>query len=104
MIMLQMQVNEFYEVRVMRWRGRWAARVPTPSVYTSLTSAARDPINQWQVGPWRRGAGRHRVLFKLLRLATRRRAVLGATSLDQDDSNGHFDPEAGLSGHVRARA
>ena len=88
----------------MRWMGGWAARVPTPSVYTPLTSAARDPINQWQVGPWRRGAGRHRVLFKLLRFATRRRAVLGATSLDCNDFFGHFDPEAGLSGHVHASA
>ena len=102
MIMLQMQVNEFYEVRVMRWKGGWAARVPTPSVYTPLTSAARDPINQWQVGPWRRGAGRHRVLCKLLRFATQRRAVLGASFLDSHDSNGHFNPQAGLSGGVRA--
>ena len=74
------------------------------SVYTPLTSAARGPINQWQVGPWRRGARRHRVLFKLLRLATRRRAVLGATFLDSSDSFGHFNPEAGSSGHVHARA
>ena len=71
---------------------------------TPLTLAPRNPINQWQVGPWRRGAGRHRVLMKLLRLATRRRAVLGASFLDQDDSNGHLNPQAGLSGHVRARA
>ena len=63
------------------------------SVFTPLTSAARDPINQWQVGPWRRGARRHRVLFKLLRLATRRRAVLRATFLDSSDSFGHFNPE-----------
>ena len=67
------------------------------SVYTPLTPAARDPINQWQVGPWRRGARRHRVLMKMLRLATRRRAVLGATFLDSNDSFSHFDPEAGLS-------
>ena len=67
------------------------------SVYTPLTSAARDPINQWQVDPWRRGARRHRVLMKLLRLATRRRAVLGATFLDSNDSFSHFDPEDGLS-------
>ena len=40
----------------------WAARVPTPSLYTPLTLAPRNPINQWQVGPWRRGARRHRVL------------------------------------------
>ena len=86
----------------MRWRGGWAARVPTPSLYTPLTLASRNPIIQWQVGPWRRGARRHRVLFKLLRLATRRRAVLGATSLDFYDSFGHFDLEAGLSGDVRA--
>ena len=51
-----------------------------------------------------RGARRHRVLFKLLRFATRRVAVLGAFFLDQDDSNGYFDPEAGLSGHVHASA
>ena len=57
------QVNEFYEVRVMRWRGGWAARVSTPSVYTPLTLAPRNPINQWQAGPWRRGAGRYRVLI-----------------------------------------
>ena len=25
-------------------------------------------INQWQVGPWRRGARRHRVLMKMLRV------------------------------------
>ena len=87
----------------MRWRGGWAARVPTPSVYTPLTSAARDPINQWQVGPWRRGAHRHRVLSKLLRFATRRRAVLGTTFLDQDNSFGHLNPQAVLSGDVRAR-
>ena len=62
------QVNEFYEVRVMRWRGGWAARVSTPSVYTPLTLAPRNPINQWQVGPWRRGARRHRVLMKMLRV------------------------------------
>ena len=74
------------------------------SVYTPLTSPARGPINVWQVGPWRRGARRHRVLFKLLRFATRRVAVLGATSLDQDDSKGHLNPQAWLSGHVRARA
>ena len=40
----------------------------TYSVHTPLTSAARDPINQWQVGPWRRGARRHRVLMKMLRV------------------------------------
>ena len=39
-------------------------------------------INLWQAAPWRRGAGRYRVLLKLLRFATRRRAVLGATFLD----------------------
>ena len=88
----------------MRWRGGWAARVPTPSLYTPLTYAARNPINLWQVGPWRRGAGGYRVLIKLLRFATRRVAVLGATSLDQDDSFGHFNPEAGSSGHVHASA
>ena len=88
----------------MRWRGGWAARVPTPSLYTPLTYAARNPINLWQVGPWRRGAGGYRVLMKLLRLATRRRAVLGATFLDCNDSNGHLNPQAVLSGHVHARA
>ena len=86
----------------MRWRGGWAARVPTPSVYTPLTSAARDPINHWQVGPWRRDARRHRVLMKLLQLATRQRAVLGASFLDSNDSFGHFKPQAGLSEGVRA--
>ena len=86
----------------MRWRGGWAARVPTPSLYTPLTSAARDPINQWQVGPWRRDAHRHRMLMMLLRLATRRRAVFGATFIDSDDSFGHFKPQAGLSEGVRA--
>ena len=35
--------------------------------------------------------------MKMLRLATRRRAVLGATFLDSNDSFSHFDPEAGLS-------
>ena len=88
----------------MRWRGEWAARVPTPSLHSPLTLASRNPINQWQVGPWRCGARRHRVLFKLLRLATRRRALLGATSLDYNDSFGHFDPDICLSGHVHARA
>ena len=73
------QVNEFHEVRVMRWRGGWAARVPTPLIYTCATLAPRNPINSWQAGPWRRGAGRYRVLIKLLQLATRQRAVLGAT-------------------------
>ena len=88
----------------MRWRGEWAARVPTPSLHSPLTYAARNPINLWQVGPWRRGARRHRVLSKLLRFATRRRAVLGASFLDSDDSFGHLNAQAGLSGHVRARA
>ena len=88
----------------MRWRGGWAARVPTPSVHTPLTSAARDPINQWQVGPWRRDARRHCVLMTLLRLATRRMAVLGATFIDSDDSFGYMHPEIGLSGHVHASA
>ena len=86
----------------MRWRGEWAARVPTPSLYTPLTPAPRNPINLWQAAPWRRGARRHRVLFMLLRLATRRSAVLGATFLDFDDSFGHLNPQAGLSGDVRA--
>ena len=98
------QVNEFYQVRVMRWRGGWAARVPTPSVYTPATLAPRNPINVWQTAPWRRAAGRYRVLMKLLRLATQRRAVLGASSLDLNDSNGHFNPQAGLSGDVHASA
>ena len=102
MIMLQKQVNEFYEVRVMRWRGGYAARVPTPSLYTPLTSPARDPINVWQAAPWRRGAGGYCVLFKLLRLATRRMAVLGATFIDQHDFFGHFNPETWLSGGVHA--
>ena len=39
---------------------------------------------------------------KLLRFATQRRAVLGASFLDSHDSNGHFNPQAGLSGGVRA--
>ena len=86
----------------MRWRGGWAARVPTPSLYTPLTLASRNPINRWQVGPWRRGAARHRVLMKLLRLATRRRAVLSAMLTDFNDSNGYLSPQAGLSGDVRA--
>ena len=86
----------------MRWKGGWAARVPTPSLYTPLTYAARNPINLWQVGPWRRDACGYRVLIELLWLATRRRAVLGATFLDSDDSFGHLNPEAGLSGDVRA--
>ena len=88
----------------MRWRGEWAARVPTPSLHSPLTSAARDPIILWQVGPWRRGAVRHRVLMNMLRLATRRRAVLGATFLDEDDSFGYFNPQMWLSGGVRASA
>ena len=100
----QKQVNEFYEVRVMRWRGEWAARVLTPSLHSPLTPAARDPIILWQVGPWRRGARRHRVLMNMLRLATRRRAVLGATFLDEDDSFGYFNPQIWLSGGVRASA
>ena len=88
----------------MRWRGGWAARVSTPSVYTPLTLAPRNPINLWQAAPWRRGACGFRVLIKLLWFATRRRAVLGASFLDSDDSFGHLNPQAGLSGHVRARA
>ena len=88
----------------MRWKGGWAARVPTPSLYTPLTYAARIPINLWQAGPWRRGAGRYRVLIKLLQFATRRSAVLGATLLDSNDSFGHFKPQAGLSGIVLASA
>jgi hypothetical protein len=58
----------------------------------------------WQAAPWRRGAGRYCVLFKLLRFATQRRAVLGATCLDLDDSFGHFNPQTWVSGDVRARA
>ena len=88
----------------MRWRGGWAARVPTPSLYTPLTYAARNPINLWQVGPWRRDACGYRVLIKLLWLATRRRAVLGATFLDSNDSFGYLSPQAGLSGDVRVSA
>jgi hypothetical protein len=42
--------------------------------------------------------------MKLLRFATRRVAVLGATFLDFNDSNGHLNPQAGLSGDVRASA
>ena len=100
----QKQVNELHQVQVMRWRGGWAARVPTPSLYTPLTPAPRNPINLWQAAPWRRGAGRYRVLMKLLRLATRRRAVLGATFLDSDDSKGHLNPQTWLSGDVHASA
>ena len=77
-------------------------RVPTPLVYTPATLAPRNPINSWQAGPWRRGAGRYCVLMKLLRFATRRRAVLGASFLDQHDSFGHLNPQAGLSGDVHA--
>ena len=86
----------------MRWKGGWAARVPTPSLYTPLTYAARNPINLWQVGPWRRGACGECVLFNLLLFATRRSAVLGASFLDSNDSFGHFKPQAGLSEGVRA--
>ena len=88
----------------MRWKGGWAARVPTPLVYTPATLAPRNPINTWQAGPWRRGAGRYRVLIKLLQLATRQRAVLGATFLDFNDSFGHLNPKAWLSEDVRASA
>ena len=88
----------------MRWKGGWAARVPTPSLYTPLTYASRNPINLWQAGPWRRGAGRYRVLIKLLQLATRQRAVLGTTFLDSHDSFGYMHPEIGLSGIVLASA
>ena len=42
------QVNEFHEVRVMRWRGGWAARVPTPSFYTPLTPAPRIAAESYQ--------------------------------------------------------
>ena len=104
MILLREQVNDFYQVRVMRWKGGWAARVPTPSLFTPLTYAARNPINLWQAGPWRRGAGRYRVLIKLLQLATRQRAVLGTTCLDSHDSFGYMHPEIGLSGNVHASA
>ena len=86
----------------MRWRGEWAARVPTPSLHSPLTLASRNPINLWQAAPWRRGACGYRVLFNLLQFATRRSAVLGASFLDSNDSFGHFNPEAGLSGDVRA--
>ena len=75
-----------------------------PSLYTSLTPPARDPTNSWQAAPLRRGEGRLQQTMKLLRLATQRMAVLGASFLDEDDSNGHSNPQAGLSGHVRARA
>ena len=88
----------------MRWKGGWAARVPTPLVYIPATLAPRNPINSWQAGPWRRGAGGFCVLFKLLRFATQRRAVLGAICLDLNDSFGHFNPHAGLSDDVRASA
>ena len=98
------QAGEFYEVRLMRWKGGWGARAAMPSLYTSLTPPARDPTNSWQAAPLRRGEGRLHHTMKLLRLATRRRTVLDASFLDQDDSNGHLNPQAGLSGHVRARA
>ena len=88
----------------MRWKGGWAARVPTPSLYTPLTYAARNPINLWQAGPWRRGAGRYRVLIKLLQLATRQRAVLVTTLLDCHDSFSYMHPEMRLSGNVHASA
>ena len=97
-------MNEFHQVRVMRWRGGWAARVSTPSLYTPLTLASRNPINLWQVGPWRGGACGYRVLIKLLQLATRQRAVLVTTFLDFDDSNGYMHPETWLSGNVHASA
>ena len=96
MILLREQVNDFYQVRVMRWKGGWAARVPTPSLYASATLAPRNPINSWQAAPWRRGACGYRVLIKLLRFATRQRAVLGATFLDFDDSFGHLQPTGRL--------
>ena len=86
----------------MRWKGGWAARVPTPLVHIPATLAPRNPINSWQAAPWRREAGRYRVLMKMLRLATRRRALLGAMLTDLNDSNGHLNPEAGLSEDVRA--
>ena len=41
---------------------------------------------------------------ELLHLATRQRAVLGATFLDSNDSNGNLSVHAGLSEDVRARA
>ena len=73
-------------------------------VYIPATLAPRNPINSWQAAPWRREAGRYRVLMKMLRLATRRRAVLGATFLDSNDSFGYLSPQAGLSGDVRVSA
>ena len=79
-------------------------RVPTPLVCIPATLAPRNPINSWQAGPWRRGAGRYRVLIKLLQLATRQRAVLGTTCLDSHDSFGYMHPEIGLSGNVHASA
>ena len=88
----------------MRWKGGWAARVPTPSLYTPLTCAARNPINLWQAGPWRRGACGSCVLIKLLQFATRRSAVLGATFIDSNDSFGYVHPETWLSGNVHASA
>ena len=88
----------------MRWKGGWAARVLTPLVYIPATLAPRNPINSWQAGPWRRGAGGYCVLFKLLRFATQRRAVLGASFLDSNDSFGYMHPEIGLSGNVHASA
>ena len=74
------------------------------SIYTRYPRAAESYINSWQAGPWRRNAHRHRVLMKLLQLATRQRAVLGATFLDFDDSNGYMHPETWLSGDVHASA
>lgn len=44
----------------------------------------------------------YRVLMTLLHLATRQRAVLGATFINSDDSFGYMHPEIGLSGHVHA--
>ena len=70
------------------------------SIHPSNIRGARS--YQWQAAPWRRGACGFRVLIKLLWFATRRRAVLGATFLDSHDSFGHLNPEAGLSGDVRA--
>ena len=98
------QAGEFYEVRLMRWKGGWGARAAMPSLYTSLTPPARDPTNSWQAAPLRRGEGRLQQTMKLLRLATQRMAVLGAASLDFNDYFGHFNPQTWLSGDVRARA
>jgi hypothetical protein len=77
---------------------------PPQPKYTSRDKKMSGPLSP-EYGTYQNTAIRpptYCVLFKLLRFATQRRAVLSASFLDLNDSFGHFNPPAGLSGGVCA--